>query len=565
MKRKAICWSSKHLSRAGKMVMLRSVLATIPSHAMSCFKLPQTLCAQIQSLLTRFWWDSTQDKRKMSWISWKKMTKPKKLGGLGFKDIPTFNDALLAKLSWRIITKPSCLLARCLLGKHCKEEPFLSVQAAKSSSHGWKSVLIGRDLLVKHLGWIVGTGTNISVWNDPWLSTLCQQRPFGPAPEAFKDLLVANLMMDNSTEWDTHKIDLVLPFHKAEVLQIKLSICNGPDELVWLRSQSGEYSTKSGYKTQMETLINEERPVHSMNQDWLANVWNLKAAEKIKLFLWSALHDALPVGEQFSVRNIPLSNSCTRCNETESVFHVLFTCTYAHEVWDLAPLASTLTITLTTTTWTCLDLLRRIPFLPPTGLGPGILSAWICWNLWISRNQLIFQKRHFSPEETILKAIREAREWTSAQNLNPTHHQINPRINQDPNLVSSRTCMYTDAAWNPSTKCAGLAWIIDDAGSSSSHSATATFVASPLTAETLALRDAMTSALHCGINALLICSDSQILINLVNSRGRHVEIAVLLKDIQFLSTLFNVVEFKFIPRLDNHRADRVAKHALSIM
>ncbi|RID69202.1 hypothetical protein BRARA_C01308, partial [Brassica rapa] len=167
--------------------------------------------------------------------------------------------------------------------------------------------------------------------------------------------------------------------------------------------------------------------------------------------------------------------------------------------------------------------------------------------------------------ETILKAIREAREWTSAQNLNPTHHQTNPRINQDPNLVPSRTCMYTDAAWNPSTKCAELAWIIDDAGSSSSHSATATFVASPLTAETLALRDAMTSALHCGINALLICSDSQILINLVNSRGRHVEIAVLLEDIQFLSTLFNVVEFKFIPRLDNHRDDCVAKHALSLM
>ncbi|KAF2560829.1 hypothetical protein F2Q70_00018633 [Brassica cretica] len=159
----------------------------------------------------------------------------------------------------------------------------------------------------------------------------------------------------------------------------------------------------------------------------------------------------------------------------------------------------------------------------------------------------------------------ETPEGFNLTNLNPTHHQINPRINQDPNLVPSRTYMYTDAAWNPSTKCAGLAWIIDDAGSSSSHSATATFVASPLTAETLALRDAMTSALHCGINALLICSDSQILINLVNSKGRHVEIAVLLKDIQFLSTLFNVVEFKFIPRLDNHRAERVAKHVLSIM
>lgn len=47
--------------------------------------------------------------------------------------------------------------------------------------------------------------------------------------------------------------------------------------------------------------------------------------------------------------------------------------------------------------------------------------------------------------------------------------------------------MYTDAAWNHVTKCAGFAWIIDDA-------ATATFVSSPLTVETLTLKQAMTSA-----------------------------------------------------------------------
>ncbi|WZZ68356.1 hypothetical protein YC2023_079726 [Brassica napus] len=39
-------------------------------------------------------------------------------------------------------------------------------------------------------------------------------------------------------------------------------------------------------------------------------------------------------------------------------------------------------------------------------------------------------------------------------------------------------------------------------------SATASFVASSLTAETLALRNAMISALQCWINALLIFSDS---------------------------------------------------------
>ncbi|XP_009117682.2 uncharacterized protein LOC103842769 [Brassica rapa] len=564
IKIKSISWSSKFLSRAGKMIMLRTVLSAMPSHAMSCFKLPLTLCAQIQSLLTRFWWDDSHDKRKMSWISWKRMARSKKQGGLGFKEIATFNDALLAKLSWRILKNPSCLLARCLLGKYCKDENFLSIKASTSSSYGWKGILIGRDLLINQLGWIVGSGNDIRVWDDAWLSTTDQQRPYGPAPEALKELRVSDLMLPNSTSWDTQKIESILPFHKQSILQLKPSICNAPDEMVWLKTASGDYTVKSGYMAKEEQSCLAETPTSEPTVDWLANVWNLKTPEKIKVFLWNSLHAALPVGEQFAIRNIPLSTRCPRCNEMESVAHMLFNCDYAKEVWSIAPLASIFDPSSLITTNSGLDLLRRIPSLPPIGLGPGTLSASICWNLWISRNQLIFQKRVFTPKETLLKAICEAREWTFAQDQSSKTPSIQNRIAQDPDPDPSLTRMYTDAAWNPVTKCAGLAWIIDDAVSSSSHSATETSVVSPLMAETLALRKAMTSALHRGTTDLLILSDSQTLIKLVNSKCRHLEIATLLIDIQLLSPLFNSVKFKFIPRLDNCMTDSVAKQALSM-
>lgn len=58
-----------------------------------------------------------------------------------------------------------------------------------------------------------------------------------------------------------------------------------------------------------------------------------------------------------------------------------------------------------------------------------------------------------------------------------------------------------------------------------SYSATATFVKSPLFAKTLAMRKAISSAISKGINSLLILSDSQILIKLLNSKGRNLEIA----------------------------------------
>lgn len=337
IKLKAASWSTKFLSKAGKMVMLCTVLAAMPSHAMSCFKLPISLCLSIQSALTRFWWDSGPEKRKMSWASWKKMAKPKGKGGLGFKDITSFNDALLAKLSWRILKNPTGLLARCLLGKYCTGTSFLKVKPSKTSSHGWRSVLIGRDLLMKQLGWLVGSGAAINIWDDPWMSWSEQLRPYGPSPEQFQYLKFCDMMIQNTSDWNLDKVELVLPFHKHQILKINPNICGAGDELVWLKSPTGEYSTRSSYRAAMELLEMEEGETNLSNLNWNANVWNIKTAEKIKVFLWNSLPGALPVGEQFAIRNIPIDALCVRCKEIESIDHVLFKCPFAKKVWERAP------------------------------------------------------------------------------------------------------------------------------------------------------------------------------------------------------------------------------------
>lgn len=163
------------------------------------------------------------------------MAKPKKNGGLSFKDITAFNNALLAKLGWRILKNPTCLLARCLLRKYCHSEPFLTCKPSRTSSHGWKSVLIGRDLLVKQLGWVIGNGESVNVWSEPWLSHNDQIRPFGSAPENYLSLTVADLLLPESTEWNLEMIEQILPFHKDQILNIKTSKAKVPDELVWLK------------------------------------------------------------------------------------------------------------------------------------------------------------------------------------------------------------------------------------------------------------------------------------------------------------------------------------------
>ncbi|KAL0446066.1 UNVERIFIED_CONTAM: hypothetical protein Slati_1734500 [Sesamum latifolium] len=47
-------WSSKKLSQAGRAVLLKTVLQTIPTFAMSCYRLPETLLKELESLMADF-------------------------------------------------------------------------------------------------------------------------------------------------------------------------------------------------------------------------------------------------------------------------------------------------------------------------------------------------------------------------------------------------------------------------------------------------------------------------------------------------------------------------------
>lgn len=49
------------------------------------------------------WWQESAEKRGISWISWASICKDKIEGGLGIKDVVSFNRALLSNWIWRFI------------------------------------------------------------------------------------------------------------------------------------------------------------------------------------------------------------------------------------------------------------------------------------------------------------------------------------------------------------------------------------------------------------------------------------------------------------------------------
>ena len=58
-------WKEKMLSQARKEVLLKAVVQAIPTFAMSCFRLPISLCQDIEMLIRKFWWGQRGDRRKI--------------------------------------------------------------------------------------------------------------------------------------------------------------------------------------------------------------------------------------------------------------------------------------------------------------------------------------------------------------------------------------------------------------------------------------------------------------------------------------------------------------------
>lgn len=122
----------------------------------------------------------------------------------------------------------------------------------------------------------------------------------------------------------------------------------------------------------------------------------------------------------------------------------------------------------------------------------------------------------------------------------------------------------TDAAWDGSTKQAGLAWILHDPHSEVPRqgSQIIRFVSSPLMAEALVLLKGVESAAALGIPRVNFYSDCSTLIRAINSKQHPKEIFGPLQDIDRLSSAFSIVSFQHFPRSQNRKADDLAKWTL---
>ncbi|KAI5000259.1 hypothetical protein ZWY2020_004848 [Hordeum vulgare] len=229
---------------------------------MSIFKLPMSVCDELTKMMRQFWWGVENGKRKMAWVAWERLSLPKSRGGLGFRDMHAYNQALLAKQAWRLLTTPDSLCARLLKAKYFPNGNLVDTVFPSNSSRVWKGIEHGLALVKKGMIWRVGNGAQIRVWRDPWI-------PRGPpfTPILPKRNCRLNKVKDFLDVYGNWKSDLLqqffCPADVASIMKICTSARQMEDFISWPWDKSGNFSVKTAYHFAMSSCWSQLSPCAS--------------------------------------------------------------------------------------------------------------------------------------------------------------------------------------------------------------------------------------------------------------------------------------------------------------
>ena len=142
-------WMGKHLSYAGRLELLKSVLYGIIQFWLNIFLVPDTVIKQIICLCRNFLWTGTASRNKSALVAWCMVCLPKDEGGLGFFDLRARNNSFLAKHIWNIHLKADSIWIQWIHHYYIRSQTFWDTEAHPNSSPLWKSIINFRDKLVE--------------------------------------------------------------------------------------------------------------------------------------------------------------------------------------------------------------------------------------------------------------------------------------------------------------------------------------------------------------------------------------------------------------------------------
>ncbi|XP_062013973.1 uncharacterized protein LOC133730390 [Rosa rugosa] len=332
-------WQGKLLSGAGKDILIWVVAQALPTYAMSVFQLTKKFCEDLEQMCARFWWGSTEDKRKIHWKAWEALCHPKEEGGLGFRSLTDFNMAMLAKQVWRIASNQESLIARIYKARYFPESSFWEAPAHNAPSYSWRSIFASRELLKTGSYWQIGTGVSVRVWSDVWIPGFPNLVPNTDSPLFDENMTVSELLCAPG-RWDEEKVLAVFTIEVADaVLTIPLTRRLVHDRIVWRLEKKGEFSVKTAYRHAFSTSVERPGILETTTIQFWKKLWQANIPCTAKVHVWKIFHNILPSLERLVAKHVMIeSQLCVLCiGSVESTLHLCRDCIFSRGVLSSNP------------------------------------------------------------------------------------------------------------------------------------------------------------------------------------------------------------------------------------
>ncbi|RYR54234.1 hypothetical protein Ahy_A06g029501 [Arachis hypogaea] len=347
---------------------------------------------------------------------------------------------------------------------------------------------------------------------------------------------------------------------------------NKEDNLYWPWREDGIYSIRTGYYVarRAEQNMKHGGPSTSENKKEIwKEVWRMEVPQKIKMFLWRACHDILPVGSNLYKRKMAPDPVCQIClKSSETVEHALLLCDWARATWFGAECQCTPTaVTVSSIGNWIVECIKKLRAAGGEDQEKRISKlGFLMWEIWKTRNNKLFQKQDVNPRWTIYKAAAlEATYWKLAEKQQT--QKIEAKRNNT-NLVKWRPPSANwlkanvDAAFRKETGTGAIAVVIRDYKGKIILGFTGKIQAKSSTvAEAQAIKQALIIVNNLQMGRTLVESDNLKLIQAIKSKTALGEAMAITQDIQILMESLPEKGITWTPRNGNCLAHAVAKAA----
>ncbi|PKU77597.1 Putative ribonuclease H protein [Dendrobium catenatum] len=197
-------WGRKHLSFAGRALLIKTSLLSVPMYVMTHTFVPNAILMAIERMGRRFLWQKDANSRGMHYVGWKDPCQPTDLGGLGFHCLTCWKGALRARVVWDLLQNEDSLIYKLLMAKYGMN--LWDVMQGSNISITWKVIQDGAKALRLFLRWNIVNGNQIDVLYDVWiLNRNIAKWPTFVNIEEVENMKVCNLLT-NSLQWNEEMV-----------------------------------------------------------------------------------------------------------------------------------------------------------------------------------------------------------------------------------------------------------------------------------------------------------------------------------------------------------------------